>query len=230
MSMTVYGAPLSPFVRKVRLLLAEKGLDYQLEVVAPFNQPDWFFEISPLGRIPAFRDGDLALADSSVICQYIEEQYPQAPALYGSTPAEKARIRWLEKYADYELAPLTTFAVFVNRALNPTLGKPCNEEAVQKALVEQLPRHFDYLEQQLGGADYFVGNRLSVADLAFACQLINLQHACESIDASRWPGLAALQARLCQRASVQAVLPNECSILEKLLARAQAAHAAQPAQ
>ena len=60
MSLTLYGAPLSPFVRKVRLLLAEKGLDYQLEAIAPFGQPAWYREISPLGRIPALRDGDLA--------------------------------------------------------------------------------------------------------------------------------------------------------------------------
>ncbi len=224
MSMTVYGAPLSPFVRKLRLLLAEKGLDYQLQIVAPFNQPDWFFEISPLGRIPGFRDGELSLADSSVIAQYIEEQHPETVALYGHSAAERAQIRWLEKYADYELAPLTTFCVFVNRALNPTMGKPCDEAAVQKAIEDKLPRHFDYLEKTLAGNDYFVGNRLSVADLAFACQVINMEHGNAQIDAARWPGLAALQARLCQRDSVQAILPDECRILEKLLARAQAPH------
>lgn len=224
MSMTVYGAPLSPFVRKLRLLLAEKGLDYQLQIVAPFNQPDWFFEISPLGRIPGFRDGELSLADSSVIAQYIEEQHPETVALYGHSAAERAQIRWLEKYADYELAPLTTFCVFVNRALNPTMGKPCDEAAVQKAIEDKLPRHFDYLEKTLAGNDYFVGNRLSVADLAFACQVINMEHGNAQIDAVRWPGLAALQARLCQRDSVQAILPDECRMLEKLLARAQAPH------
>lgn len=224
MSMTVYGAPLSPFVRKLRLLLAEKGLDYQLQIVAPFNQPDWFFEISPLGRIPGFRDGELSLADSSVIAQYIEEQHPETVALYGHSAAERAQIRWLEKYADYELAPLTTFCVFVNRALNPTMGKPCDEAAVQKAIEDKLPRHFDYLEKTLAGNDYFVGNRLSVADLAFACQVINMEHGNAQIDAVRWPGLAALQARLCQRDSVQAILPDECRMLEKLLARAQTPH------
>lgn len=224
MSMTVYGAPLSPFVRKLRLLLAEKGLDYQLQIVAPFNQPDWFFEISPLGRIPGFRDGELSLADSSVIAQYIEEQHPETIALYGHSAAERAQIRWLEKYADYELAPLTTFCVFVNRALNPTMGKPCDEAAVQKAIEDKLPRHFDYLEKTLAGNDYFVGNRLSMADLAFACQVINMEHGNAQIDAARWPGLAALQARLCQRDSVQAILPDECRMLEKLLARAQTPH------
>lgn len=224
MSMTVYGAPLSPFVRKLRLLLAEKGLDYQLQIVAPFNQPDWFFEISPLGRIPGFRDGELSLADSSVIAQYIEEQHPETVALYGHSAAERAQIRWLEKYADYELAPLTTFCVFVNRALNPTMGKPCDEAAVQKAIEDKLPRHFDYLEKTLAGNDYFVGNRLSMADLAFACQVINMEHGNAQIDAARWPGLAALQTRLRQRDSVQAILPDECRMLEKLLARAQAPH------
>lgn len=222
MSMTLYGAPLSPFVRKVRLLLAEKGLDYQLEIIAPFKQPEWFFDISPLGRIPGFKHGDLALADSSVIGQYIEERFPERPSLYGDSIEEKARIRWLEKYADYELAPLATFCVFLNRALKPTMGQAGDEAAVQTALTEKLPKHFDYLEKVLDGADYFVGNRLSVADLAFACQLINMQHGGESLDASRWPGLAALQARLCQRDSIRAVLPAECSTLEKLLARAQA--------
>lgn len=224
MSMTVYGAPLSPFVRKLRLLLAEKGLDYQLQIVAPFNQPDWFFEISPLGRIPGFRDGELSLADSSVIAQYIEEQHPETVALYSHSAAERAQIRWLEKYADYELAPLTTFCVFVNRALNPTMGKPCDEAAVQKAIEDKLPRHFDYLEKTLADNDYFVGNRLSMADLAFACQVINMEHGNAQIDAARWPGLAALQARLCQRDSVQAILPDECRMLEKLLARAQTPH------
>ena len=220
MSMTVYGVPLSPFVRKARLALQEKGLEYRLEIVAPFNQPDWFYEISPLGRIPGFKDGELPLADSAVIAQYLEDQYPQTTRLYGDTPAERARIHWLEKYADYELAPHTTFCVFVNRALNPTRGKPCDEAAVQQALEEKLPRHFDYLERVLGDADYFVGGRLSMADLAFACQMINLQHGGEALDARRRPALAALLSRLYRRDSLQALLPQERTLLEQLLAQA----------
>ena len=59
-------------------------------------------------------------------------------------------MRWLEKYADYELAPLCTFAVFRNRLLKPMLGQSCDEDAVQTALTAKLPKHFDYLEQTLG--------------------------------------------------------------------------------
>jgi glutathione S-transferase len=216
MSLIVYGAPLSPFVRKLRLFLAEKGLEYQLEIITPFGQPEWYRELSPLGRIPALKDDDFALADSSVICHYLEEKYPDLEALYGSTPAQRARINWLEKYADYELAPLTTFAVFRNRVLKPTMQQPCDEAAVQSALHDKLPAHFDYLEKTLGNADYFVDNRLSMADLAISCQLINLEHGGERVDSQRWPQLAALLERIKARPSVQAVLPGEQRTLAKL--------------
>jgi hypothetical protein len=68
MSLVVLGGGVSPFVRKVRVVLAEKGLDYTHEQVNPFAPPDGYREISPLGKIPAFKDGDRTLCDSSVIC------------------------------------------------------------------------------------------------------------------------------------------------------------------
>ena len=217
MSLTVFGAPLSPFVRKVRLCLLEKGLDYQLEIVMPFTPPEWYLQLNPLGRIPAMKDGDLCLADSSVICQYLEESYEQTARLYGSDAVERAQIRWLEKYADYELAPLTTFGVFRNRVLKPSSGHPCNEESVQSALTQKLPPHFDYLEGQLGTKPYFVGDQLSMADIAFACQLINMEHGGELIDANRWPALAAHFLKMKELPSVQSVLPGEQRTTAKLI-------------
>ncbi|NWL81069.1 glutathione S-transferase family protein [Pseudomonas taiwanensis] len=219
MSLTLFGAPLSPFVRKVRLYLLEKGLDYQLEVVSPFSQPSWFRELSPLGRIPALRDGDMTLADSSVICQYLEEKHPELSPLYGRDAGERARVRWLEKYSDYELAPLATFGVFRNRTLKPSMGRACDEATVQAALVDKLPPHFDYLERTLGNAEYLVGEQLTMADLAFVTQLVNMEHGGERLDADRWPRLAAHYERLVARDSVQAVLPGELKILAKLAGR-----------
>jgi glutathione S-transferase len=217
MPITVFGAPLSPFVRKVRLCLQEKGLDYGLEVVMPFTPPEWYLQLNPLGRIPALKDGELCFADSSVICQYLEEAYEQTARLYGNSAADRAQIRWLEKYADYELAPLTTFGVFRNRVLKPSSGQPCNEESVQAALSQKLPPHFDYLESQLAQKPYFVGDQLSMADIAFSCQLINMEHGGEVIDADRWPALAALYARIKSLDSVQSILPGEQKMTAKLI-------------
>ena len=96
MSLTVLGGNVSPFVRKVRVVLAEKGVDYELESINPFAAPDNLREISPLGKIPAFRDGDRTLADSSVICAYIERTHP-SPALYPTDAYDYARTLWLEE-------------------------------------------------------------------------------------------------------------------------------------
>lgn len=220
MSLIVYGAPLSPYVRKVRLLLAEKALDYQLEIVLPFAQPDWFKDLNPLARIPVLKDGERVLADSSVICQYLDEMHPELPSLLGDNAEQRAQVRWLEKYADYELAPLCTFTVFRNRVLKPSMGKSCDEATVHNAMHEQLPPHFDYLENTLGTAEYLVGASLTLADLALTCQLINMQHGGEQLDAERWPNLSAHYARIKARASVQGVLPSEQKMLAKMTVKA----------
>ncbi|WP_313210384.1 glutathione S-transferase family protein [Stutzerimonas nitrititolerans] len=223
MSLTVFGAPLSPFVRKVRLCLLEKSMEYQLEMIMPFTPPDWYLQLNPLGRIPAFKDADVSLADSSVICQYLDEAYPDRLPLYGDNAPQRGQVRWLEKYADYELAPLTTFGIFRNRILKPSAGHPCNEESVQAALNEKLPPHLDYLERQLGQQDYFVGDRLTMADIAIASQLLNMEHGGERLDPARWPALAAHYERMKARDSFASILPGEQRMNAKLVEMGKAA-------
>ncbi len=215
MSLILYGASLSPFVRKVRACLLEKQLDYSMELIIPWSQPDWFYQISPLGRIPALRDGELDLCDSSIICSYLEDKYPESLALGGQTPEDVARIRWFEKYADYEIAPLATFAVFFNRALAKSMGLPCDEDVVQKAL-QSLVKHCDYLEQQLADNQYFVGNQFSLADIAIVTHWVNLSYGQEKLDTARWPNLVAHKKRILARDSMQTLLADETAMLAKL--------------
>src|SRR3981189_3033507 len=88
MSLIVFGTSVSPFVRKVRIVLTEKGLLYRHENVNVAKPPDGWRELSPLGKIPAFKDCDRALAGSSVICAYLEHRFPMPP-LY---PSEALRL------------------------------------------------------------------------------------------------------------------------------------------
>jgi glutathione S-transferase len=215
MSLTLYGAILSPFVRKIRIQLAEQAINHEHVVVPPFNQPVWYFDISPLGRIPAIQDGDLKLADSAVIGQYLQDTYG-GTSLFGDSPAEAARVRWLEKYADYELAPYATFTVFAQRFLEPLKGDKCDEQAVQKALTEHLPPMLDYLNTQLNGKAFFLGDRMSMADIAVTSQLINMAHVGELIDEDRWPCLSSLLARMTARSSLSALLPAEHQLVAKM--------------
>ena len=215
MALTLYGAILSPFVRKIRIQLAEQTIPHEHVIVAPLRQPEWYFDISPLGRIPAIQDGELKLADSAVIAQYLQDTYGGA-SLYGETPAEAARVRWLEKYADYELAPWATFTVFAQRILEPLKGNQTDEQAVARALEEYLPPLLDYLDGELGGKAFFLGDRMSLADIAVTSQLINMAHVGELIDEDRWPCLSSLLARMTARSSLSSLLPAEHQLIAKL--------------
>ncbi|WP_339842642.1 glutathione S-transferase family protein [uncultured Halopseudomonas sp.] len=215
MALTLYGAILSPYVRKIRMQLAEQGIAHEHVVVAPFRQPAWYFDISPMGRIPAIQDGDLKLADSAVIAQYLQDAYG-GTSLYGETPAQAARVRWLEKYADYELAPYATFTVFAERFLEPLKGNKSNEQAVATALSDHLPPLLDYLNGELNGKAFFLGERMSMADIAVTSQLINMAHVGELIDEDRWPCLSSLLARMTARSSLSSLLPAEHQMIAKV--------------
>lgn len=202
---TLYGAPISPFVRKTMVALAEKGVTYEHDPVVPAIAPAEFKriskEISPLGKIPAYRDGDLTLADSSVIIAYLERVQP-SPALYPSDARDYARALWFEEYGDGGLAPIMGPKIFFQKIAGPAFFKtPTDEAVVNKAINEELPPLFDYLEAQLGTGDWLVGRSFSVADIGVATQFAQARLAGVSSDAKRWPKLAAYVERALARPS-----------------------------
>jgi len=206
---TVHGANASPFVRKVRVVLAEKGLAYELEPVSPFGADAEFRKLSPLGKIPAMTDGDATLPDSSVICAYLERKYPERP-IYPKDPYAYGRALWFEEFADSALVAVIGPKVFFQRIVNPMFfNRPCDDAMVEKALAEELPPLLDYLEGQIGAGDGIVDGRFSIADVAIASMFVNLQHAGEDIDAARWPKLAAHVARVHARPSFAACIAEE---------------------
>lgn len=211
--LTVYGVGPSPFVRKVRVLLAEKGIPYQLEPVLPMNVSAEFKKISPLGKIPALRDGERTLADSSVICTYIERTHPQ-PALYPADPYDHARALWFEEYGDTGMAEVMGPKIFFQKIVGPRfMNQKTDEAVVAKAVAEDLPRIFDYLEGELGAADALVGGRLSIADIGVCTQIVNLRHAGFDVDAARWPKLARYANATLSRPSFTALLDEERAML-----------------
>ncbi len=208
---TVYGANASPFVRKVRVFLAEKKIAYDLEPVipAPGMRPEGYFNLHPMGKVPAFRDGDRTLADSSVICAYLERTHAE-PALYPSDAYEYARALWFEEYSDTAIATGMTGPLFFEKVVGPRFFNHKTDEAVvEKALKEGIPRLCDYLESQLGNGDWLVGNNFSIADIGIASQFVNARHAGYKVDASRWPKLAKHVDRAHARPSFKALIEEE---------------------
>jgi glutathione S-transferase len=222
MALIVYGGSISPFVRKVRVMLAEKGLAYSLEPVNPFQPPPDYVEISPLKRIPAFRDTDLPepnnhLADSSIICDYLEHKYP-TPPLYPSDPYQRARALWFEEYADSQVASNLVRPLFFERVVKKMLRTQTDESICEAALRDHLPAIGAYLEKELGDNHFMVGNMFSIADIAVGTMFVNVAHAGEAVDASRWPGLADYVGRLHARPSFKALIEEETPFVRKVRA------------
>ena len=210
--MTVlFGTPVSPFVRKVRVVLAEKNLPYELKPVLPGSDEPEFRALSPLGKVPAFRDDRVGLADSSVICAYLEKRYP-SPALLPADPAAYAHALWFEEYADSKLFAVCTAGVFFERVVKAGMRGVPADEAVVAAALQELPAVCAYLEQQLT-AGAFGGDTLTLADIAVATQFANLQFGGEQVDAAAFPKLAAFVARTLARPSFAGCLDQERQIL-----------------
>ena len=222
MALIVYGSNISPFVRKVRVALAEKGLEYKLEQINPFAPPPDFLIISPLKRIPAFRDTSLPepnnhLADSSIICDYLEQKFPK-PALYPSDPYLRARALWFEEYADSIVATNIGGGLFFERIVKKFMRRPTDESVCQLTLTEKLPPLFDYLEKEIGTNDWFVANAFSIADISVATMFVNFEHAGELLDAARWPKLSAFVKRAHARPSFKAVIEEEKPLVQSVRA------------
>ncbi len=210
---TVYGINASPFVRKVRVALAEKGVPYELDPVIPVNVSDEFKQMSPLGKIPAYRDGDRTLSDSSVICAFIERQHP-TPSLYPSDAYDYARALWFEEYSDSALVGVIGPKIFFQKVVGPAFfGRTADDTIIQKAVDEELPPMLSYLESQLSGDGMIAGSQLSIGDIGIASQFVNLRHAGYGIDAVRWPKLAGYVTRIHARPSFKALIDEEAASL-----------------
>lgn len=204
----IHGVNGSPFVRKVRVALAEKNVPFEQIPVMPMGVSDEYKKISPLGKIPCLQDGDYTLPDSSCILAYLERAYPDPP-LYPSDAKQLGRALWYEEYHDSKLAEVLG-TVFFQRVIVAKImkGQP-DEEKVRKHVTELAPPCFDYLEGEVGDGEGIVGGRFTVADLSLASIFVNFQHAGEQMDAKRWPRLAGYLERIHARPSYKAVIEEE---------------------
>ncbi|MGA6972440.1 MAG: glutathione S-transferase family protein [Candidatus Binatus sp.] len=207
---TLYGVLGSPFVRKVVVALTEKGIKYDHDQqIIPFATTPEYRKISPLGKVPAYRDGDRTLPDSSVILAYLERTHPEPP-LYPSDPYDYARALWYEEYGDGGISPITGTKIFFPRVIAPRfMNQPPDEAAIQKTIDEEVPPLFDYLEHEIGDKQFLVADRFTVADIGVATHFVNFKLAGCSIDAKRWPMLAAYVERIHNRPSFKAAVEKE---------------------
>lgn len=189
------GSPVSPYVRKVLAVAAIKGIEVEIDPIVAFYANDAFEKISPVRRIPVWRDERVTLCDSSVICQYLEDRYP-SPSIYPADIAARAEARWLEEYADTRMSDVLLWRIFNAAVISPAIwNRPRDKEALAKTIATDLPPIFDYLEGKLPGRGNFFGE-VSIADITIVAIFPNLNWARVEVDAARWPKLAKWQSEL----------------------------------
>ena len=213
--MILYGSSLSPFVRKVVAFAAEKGIELELRPSGLQDKDPDFLAASPFRKMPAFRDDDYALADSSAIVHYLEAKVPE-PALIPADAKLRGKTVWFDEFADTILVSCGA-KIFFNLIVAPRfLGLPGDPEAARQAELNDLPPILDYLEKTVpdeGG--YLVGDALTLADISVASPFANFRHTNTKVCPERYPRTVAYVDRILARPSFAPWVEREAAMLAK---------------
>jgi glutathione S-transferase len=210
--MKIFGFPLSPFVRKVQVALAEKGLEAETVLTNPQQPDEAFIKASPFRKIPAITDGAFSLADSTAIVTYLEAKHP-SPALLPADPEARGRAIWFEEVADTVLVTAGV-GVVVNRFLKPVIfGQEGDEEAAKEAEGKLIPV-MDYLEGQAGSG--WLDGAFSVGDIAIASVIKTLSYGQWQPDPAAYPKVIAWFERVCARPAWAKVAEAEAQVFANM--------------
>lgn len=146
--------PLCPYTQRAAIQLTEKGIAYERVYIDLANKPEWFLKVSPLAKVPLLRVGDVAIFETAVICEYIEEVEPAVP-LHPAAPLDRARHRGWTEFASAVIADVFAFYMAPDAA---AFDRKCGD----------LQAKFRWLERHLGDEPYFAGARFCLVDAAFA--------------------------------------------------------------
>jgi len=203
----LYHLILSPFSRKVRLVLTEKGLDFDLCAEKVWHRRPEFLALNPAGQVPVLVEGDsTVIADSGVIAEYLEEAYPE-PALMGGDVKTRAEIRRLSAWFDLkfyrEVTRNLTGEKVQKRFLR--LGEPSS--AAIRAGHANLPVHLDYITWLMERRNWLAGDDFSLADIAAAAQISTLDYIGD-VPWDKHKGAKDWYARIKSRPSFRALLAD----------------------
>ena len=168
----LYQFPLCPFSRKVRLLLGEKGVGYDLVRESPWDRRDEFLDMNPSGQVPVMADPNrnILLMDSMAICEYLEETVDKA-AMINGTAVNRAEIRRLVAWFDTQYFQDVTAPLLSERMMKRLVTKASPDAKILREAMKAAERHLDYTDYLLDHHNWMAGATMSLADLAAAAQI-----------------------------------------------------------
>ena len=164
--------PLCPFSRKVRLLLGEKGIGYELVRESPWLRRDEFLDMNPAGQTPVLveRERGLVLMDSQAICEYIEETEAKSPMISGASQ-NRAEIRRLVAWFDQQFYGDVVAPLMHEKMRKRLVERATPDAKVLREAMKNAVSHLDYTDYLLDHRNWLAGATLSLADLTAAAHM-----------------------------------------------------------
>lgn len=167
----LYHVPLSPFCRKVRIALKEKGLPFALKTENVWERREAFLHLNPAGKVPVLVEADgTPIADSTAIVEYLQEVQP-LPDLLGASPAQRAETRRLVAWFDEKMHDEATQNLFGEKVQRRFLGHGQPDSATVRAGLANIRVHLDYIAFLVERRSWLAGEQFSLADISAAAQL-----------------------------------------------------------
>ena len=180
--LTVYDAPRCPYCARVRIVLAEKGVEFEAFEIDLSDRPDWIYEKNATGRVPILEDDGWVLPESAVIMEYLEERYP-APALLAADPADRARARLsIFRHDDFT---------------SPYYALRRGQDGAAEAFAKQLHA----LDAELVARPWLGGAEYGLADIAYVPWVLRARDML-GVDLEPYPALCEWLRRLLERPAV----------------------------
>jgi glutathione S-transferase len=203
----LYHLPLSPYSRKVRLVLAEKRLPFEMRVEKVWERRPEYLHLNHAGSVPTLiEENDLVIAESGVICEYLEEAYPDNP-LMGHTLAERVEVRRLVAWMDGKFTTEVTRPLYGEKFLKRISGRGNPDAAMLRTGYGALRGHLEYIGHLAETRKWLAGSALSLADFAAAAHLSTLDFLGD-IDWTVAPAAKEWYARIKSRPSFRPILSD----------------------
>jgi glutathione S-transferase len=201
----LFHLPLSPYCRKVRLVLAEKRLPFELRVERVWERREEYLQINPAGTVPTLvEDNGLAIPDSSVICEYLDEAYPDA-TLVGHTLGERVEVRRLVAWFDGKFDAEVTRNLNGEKYIKRLAGRGHPDATALRIGYTALREHLQYLGWLAETRKWLAGATISLADFTAAAHLSVLDFQGD-VDWSVSPPAREWYARVKSRPGFRALL------------------------
>ena len=199
--------PLSPYCRKVRLALSEKRLIFELKVERVWERREEYLAMTPAATVPTLLDDNgLAIPDSNVICEYLEEAYPDN-SLLGSTLSERVEVRRLVAWFDGKFDAEVTRNLNAQKYIRRLAGRGHPDAQALRSGYAGLREHLPYIGWLAETRRWLAGSALSLADLAAAAHLSVLDFSGD-VDWALSPPAKDWYARMKSRPSFRALLAD----------------------